>query len=181
VRAQLQCIRRTGLSIRRTGPQEAQRRTERPREARRGPKRLMLCTYVCREVQRGRSWIEQACQALVCLAGGLAGWLAEVQRALKDTGAPELSGVFVRQFRASRNTGAPAVGYCLVFLSCIFGPRRTLGLQLSGIVSGNFKAWGKLGTQLFVSFLSFLEKPREAQKGPERPRAAQRGSEILSG
>ena len=92
-----------------------------------------------------------------------------------------MSGVFVRQFRASRNTGAPAVGYCLVFLSCIFGPRRTLGLQLSGIVSGNFKAWGKLGTQLFVSFLSFLEKPREAQKGPERPRAAQKGSEILSG
>ena len=141
----------------------------------------MLCKYVCREVQRGRAWKEQACQALVCLAGGLAGWLAEAQRALKDTGAPELSGVFVRQFRASRNTGAPAVGYCLVFLSCNFGPRRTLGLQLSGIVSGNFKAWGKLGTQLFDSFLSFLEKPREAQKGPERPRAAQRGSEILSG
>jgi len=84
--------------------------------------------------------VERTSLSSACLSGWGAGWLAEAQRALKDTGVPELSGVFVRQFRASRNTGAPAVGYCLVFLSCNFGPRRTLGLQLSGIVSGNFKA-----------------------------------------
>ena len=45
--------------------------------------------------------------------------------------------------------------YCLVFLSCNFGPRRTLGLQLSGtycvvFLSGNFCPQGKLGFQLSV-------------------------------
>ena len=70
-----------------------------------------------------------------CLSGWGAGWLAEAQRALKDTGAPELSGVlcsqaisgleehwgssggvlsglFVLQFRASKDTRATAVRYC---------------------------------------------------------------------
>ena len=124
------------------------------------------------------------------LAEGLAGWLAEAQRASKDTGVPAVGYVlyvfFVWLFRASRNTGAPAVGYCLVFLSCNFGPRRTLGLQLSGthcvvFLSGNFWPRGKLGLQLSVIVLSFLEKPKEAQRGPERPREAQRGPEARRG
>ena len=76
---------------------------------------------------------------------------------------------------------APAVGYCLVFLSCHFGPRRTLGLQLLGIAwccclatSGPEENWGSscrlLSCLLYVC--------REAQKGPERPREAQRGPET---
>ena len=38
-----------------------------------------------------------------------------------------LFGLSVCQFRASRGSGGPAVGYCLFFLCVTFGPRGTLG------------------------------------------------------
>ena len=55
--------------------------------------------------------------------------LGGAQSALDSNEA--LKGLSVNQFR--RDSGAPAVGYCLVFLPVDFGPRGTLGLQLSGI------------------------------------------------
>ena len=98
---------------------------------------------------------------------------------------------------------APAVGYCLVFLSCHFGPRRTLGLQLLGIAwccclatSGSEENWGS-SCRLCMYCLVFStyvcgeaqkgpERPREAprrpkrpsQRGPEQPRELQRGTET---
>ena len=68
--------------------------------------------------------------------------------------------------RASNDTGAPAVGYCVVFLSGKFGPRGKLWLQLSVVV-----------LSFFVEAQRGPERPREAQRGPERPREAQRGPE----
>ena len=73
-----------------------------------------------------------------------------------------LSGFVVLQFRASKDTGARAVGFCVVFLSGNFGPR------------------GKLGSScrlLSCLFERGPERPREAQRGPERPGEAQRGPE----
>ena len=37
----------------------------------------------------------------------------------------------LRQFQASGDYGAPAVGYCLFFLSVNFGPQGILGFRLS--------------------------------------------------
>ena len=42
--------------------------------------------------------------------------------------------LFVWSVRASKNNRAPVVRYCLQVLSVLFGPRGTLGLQLSDIV-----------------------------------------------
>ena len=61
----------------------------------------------------------------------------------------ELSVRFVCQFRASGDSGAPPVRYCLFFLFVNFGPQGILELQLSGIdcsfclsISGLWKFWG---------------------------------------
>ena len=60
-----------------------------------------------------------------------------------------LSGLSICQFQAWRDSGAPAVGYGLVFLSVCFGPRGMLGLQLTGVVwsfcLSNFWPRGILG------------------------------------
>ena len=114
------------------------------------------------------------------LAGWGAGWLAGWAQ------------------RASKDTGVPAVGNCcFVFLSGNFGPRGTLGLQLSGTVwsfrleiSGlgapavrycvffcvwQLRAPGDPAVGLLSCF--FLDRPGEAQRGQERPREARRGPE----
>ena len=141
-------------------------------------------TYVerPREAERGLN------KPVSWLAGGLAGWLPVAQR-------------------ASKYNCAPAVGYCLFLLSGHFGPRGTLGLQLSGIVwfcclaisgleghrgsscgfcvvflSGNFGPRGKLGSScrlLSCLFERGPERPREARRGPEKPREPQRSPESL--
>ncbi len=93
--------------------------------------------------------------------------------------------------------------YCLVLLSSNFGPRGTLGLQLSGIVwffclaiSGLEGHWGSsCRVHIAWSFCLATSVPkenwgsscrlcsvlfslcREAQRDPERPREAQRGPE----
>ena len=141
-------------------PREAQRSpkshrgTETHREAQRGRERPMyICMHVCRQTQRGRAWTEQACHALGSLAGGLAGWLG--QESLEGhwgSSCPELSGFCVCQFQASKDNGAPAVGYCVVLCVSQLGPPGP--------------PWG-------CNCLS--DKPREAQRGQERLREAQRG------
>ena len=88
-----------------------------------------------------------------------------------------LSGLFVLPFWASKDTGAPAVGYCVVLLSGNFGQRGKLGLQLSVMYV--------LSCLLYICMWRGPERPREAQRGPKtpeeaqpkRPRAAQRASE----
>ena len=65
----------------------------------------------------------------------------------------------VHTFLASRDIGAPAIGYCLFFLSVHFRPRGTLGLQLSGIVWSfclSSGARGILKLQLSSNCLFFL-------------------------
>ena len=54
-----------------------------------------------------------------------------------------LSGLSVCQFRASRDSGAPAVGYYQAFLSLNFGPRGILGLQRCWVLPDLFIAYGK--------------------------------------
>ena len=44
-----------------------------------------------------------------------------------------VSDLYVFEFRASRDSGAPTIEHCLVFLYVNFGPRGILGFQLSGI------------------------------------------------
>ena len=141
-------------------PREAQRSpkshrgTETHREAQRGRERPMyICMHVCRQTQRGRAWTEQACHALGSLAGGLAGWLGqESLEGHRGSSCPELSGFFVCQFQASKDNGAPAVGYCVVLCVSQLGAPGP--------------PWG-------CNCLS--DKPREAQRGQERLREAQRG------
>ena len=55
-------------------------------------------------------------------------------RELSGSSCRVLSDLCVCEFRASGDSLAPAVVYCLVFLSVNFGPQGTLWLQLSGIV-----------------------------------------------
>jgi hypothetical protein len=71
--------------------------------------------------------------------------------------------LFVCQIRASGDSGAPAVGYCLFFLFVNFGPQGILGLQLSGIVcsfcvsiSGLRGFWGSSCRVLSVLFVCSL-------------------------
>ena len=140
--------------------------------------------YVHREAQKGPAWIEQTCHEL----GWLAGWLAGRLRP--------------REHRRTPGLQLPGV-YCLVLLSSNFGPRGTLGLQLSGIVwsfclaiSGLEGHWGSsCRVHIAWSFCLATSVPkenwgsscrlcsvlfllcREAQRDPERPREAQRGPE----
>ena len=77
-----------------------------------------------------------------------------------------MSASSVCHFRASGDSEAPAVGYCLVFVPVNFGPQGILGLQLPGIVCSfvcQFRASGDseapaVGYCLF--FLSVNFAPR---------------------
>ena len=139
-------------------PREAQRSpkshrgTETHREAQRGPC-TVVCMYVDRPREAGRGQNKPVMRLARWLGGWLAGWLG--QESLEGhwgSSCRELSGFCVCQFRASKDTGAPAVGYCVVF--CVW--------QL-----------GAPGPPWGSSCLS--DKPREAQRGQERLREAQRG------
>ena len=79
---------------------DSQRGPERPREAQRGP-----CTFVCMYVDRPREAERGQNKPVMRLAGWLGGWLAGWAK------------------KASKDTGAPAVGNCLVFAFVNFGPR----------------------------------------------------------
>ena len=87
------------------------------------------------------------------LAGWLGGWLAEAQRASKDTGA-QLSGVVCFFCLAISGLEEHWGSSCRVLSGPFVLKFRASGLQLSGIVcffaSGNF---GPLGIQLWVCCL----------------------------
>ena len=75
------------------------------------------------------------------------------------------------QFRASGDSGAPADGYCLFFLSVNYGPQRIRGLQLPGhcllFLSANFdcqsRASGDSGAPAVGYCLCFLSVDFEPQ------------------
>ena len=106
--------------------------------------------YVHREAQRGPAWIEQSHHALGWLAWGLAGWLRhrEPRRTL-DSSCQVCSVWFCclailgleERWGSSCRVCMYVCMYCLVFFSCIFEPRRTLGLQLSGTYCVVFFVW----------------------------------------
>ena len=131
---------------------DSQRGPERPREAQRGPG-TVVCMYVDRPRDAERGQNKPVMRLAGWLGGWLAGWLG--QESLEGhwgSSCPELSGFCVCQFQASKDNGAPAVGYCVVLCVSQLGAPGP--------------PWG-------CNCLS--DKPREAQRGQERLREAQRG------